>query len=38
MYLANATGVTGVILPLDGGVDAGGDGVNRRCQTVLTSA
>lgn len=29
-YLANATWVTGVILPVDGGVDAGGDGTNRR--------
>jgi len=29
-YLANATWVTGVILPVDGGVDAGGDGSNRR--------
>ncbi len=26
VYLANATWVTGVILPVDGGVDAGGDG------------
>ena len=30
LYLANATWVTGVILPVDGGVDAGGDGANRR--------
>ena len=30
LYLANATWVTGVILPVDGGVDAGGDGSNRR--------
>lgn len=30
VYLANATWVTGVILPVDGGVDAGGDGTNRR--------
>jgi len=30
LYLANATWVTGVILPVDGGVDAGGDGTNRR--------
>jgi NAD(P)-dependent dehydrogenase (short-subunit alcohol dehydrogenase family) len=29
-YLANASWVTGVILPVDGGVDAGGDGTNRR--------
>ena len=26
LYLAGATWVTGVILPVDGGVDAGGDG------------
>ena len=26
LYLANATWMTGVILPVDGGVDAGGDG------------
>jgi len=26
LYLANAKWVTGVILPVDGGVDAGGDG------------
>ena len=30
MYLANASWVTGVILPVDGGVDGGGDGSNRR--------
>ena len=29
LYLANATWVTGVILPVDGGVDAGGDGSSR---------
>jgi len=29
MYLANAEWVTGVILPVDGGVDAGGDGASR---------
>jgi len=32
LYLAHATWVTGVILPVDGGVDAGGDGTNRRHQ------
>lgn len=32
VYIANATWVTGVILPVDGGVDAGGDGTNRRKQ------
>lgn len=30
LYLANASWVTGVILPVDGGVDAGGDGTTRR--------
>lgn len=29
LYLANANWVTGVILPVDGGVDAGGDGTSR---------
>lgn len=29
LYLANASWVTGVILPVDGDVDAGGDGSNR---------
>ncbi|HWH76791.1 MAG TPA: SDR family oxidoreductase [Candidatus Binatus sp.] len=29
-YLANAKWVTGVILPVDGGVSAGGDGTSRR--------
>jgi NAD(P)-dependent dehydrogenase (short-subunit alcohol dehydrogenase family) len=29
LYLANATWTTGVILPVDGGVDAGGDGVHH---------
>jgi NAD(P)-dependent dehydrogenase (short-subunit alcohol dehydrogenase family) len=38
LYLANATWVTGVILPVDGGVDAGGDGMNRRCQTAFANA
>src|SRR5262245_48942613 len=33
LYLANATWVTGVILPVDGGVDAGGDGSSRRRAT-----
>ena len=37
VYLANATWVTGVILPVDGGVDAGGDGANRRRQAVLAT-
>jgi hypothetical protein len=30
LYLANAKWVTGVILPVDGGVNAGGDGTSRR--------
>jgi NAD(P)-dependent dehydrogenase (short-subunit alcohol dehydrogenase family) len=30
VYLATAEWVTGVILPVDGGVDAGGDGATRR--------
>ena len=38
LYLANATWVTGVILPVDGGVDAGGDGANRRRQTMAAAA
>jgi NAD(P)-dependent dehydrogenase (short-subunit alcohol dehydrogenase family) len=33
LYLANATWVTGVILPVDGGVDAGGDGSSRRSRS-----
>jgi NAD(P)-dependent dehydrogenase (short-subunit alcohol dehydrogenase family) len=32
LYLANATWVTGVVLAVDGGVTAGGDGVSRRTQ------
>ncbi len=38
LYLANATWVTGVILPVDGGVDAGGDGMNRRRRAETTNA
>ena len=34
LYLAKAKWVTGVILPVDGGVDAGGDGASR----VITEA
>lgn len=33
LYLADASWVTGVILPVDGGVDAGGDGTDRRRRT-----
>lgn len=38
LYLANATWVTGVILPVDGGVDAGGDGSNRRREAMTVAA
>ncbi len=38
LYLANATWVTGVILPVDGGVDAGGDGSNRRNRNTSVAA
>jgi NAD(P)-dependent dehydrogenase (short-subunit alcohol dehydrogenase family) len=38
LYLANASWVTGVILPVDGGVDAGGDGVNRRHRLKAAAA
>lgn len=34
LYFANATWVTGVILPVDGGVDAGGDGSSRRRRVI----
>ena len=37
LYLANATWVTGVILPVDGGVDAGGDGVYHGAKAATTS-
>ena len=38
LYLAHATWVTGVILPVDGGVDAGGDGSNRRTEAMTAAA
>lgn len=38
LYLANASWVTGVILPVDGGVNAGGDGANRRNQNTRVAA
>lgn len=38
LYLANATWVTGVILPVDGGIAAGGDGANRRNQNTRVAA
>lgn len=34
-YLANAKWVTGVILPVDGGVNGGGDGTSRRRRVTL---
>ena len=37
-YLANASWVTGVILPVDGGVDAGGDGVYHGTEAAASSA
>ncbi len=38
LYLANATWVTGVILPVDGGVDAGGDGTYHGTKEAAASA
>jgi len=38
LYLANATWVTGVILPEDGGVADGADGANRRNQNTRVAA
>ncbi len=38
LYLANATWVTGVILPVDGGVDAGGDGAYHGTKEAPASA
>ncbi len=38
VYLANARWVTGVILPVDGGVAAGGDGANRRRKSAKLAA
>ncbi|MEE9241414.1 MAG: glucose 1-dehydrogenase [bacterium] len=38
LYLANATWVTGVILPVDGGVDAGGDGAYHGAEAATASA
>ena len=35
LYLANANWVTGVILPVDGGVDAGGDGTSHQLQPAV---
>jgi NAD(P)-dependent dehydrogenase (short-subunit alcohol dehydrogenase family) len=34
LYLANASWVTGVILPVDGGIAAGGDGFNNYQQAA----
>ncbi len=38
LYLANATWVTGVILPVDGGVDAGGDGAYHGTKKAASGA
>ncbi len=38
LYLANANWVTGVILPVDGGVDAGGDGAYHGTKEAAASA
>ena len=40
LYLAGAEWVTGVILPVDGGVNAGGDGVfhGAKREEVVTAA
>jgi hypothetical protein len=38
LYLANAHWVTGVILPVDGGVDAGGDGTYHGEQSQAGAA
>lgn len=38
LYLATASWVTGVILPVDGGVDAGGDGVYHGRNEIKASA
>ncbi len=37
LYLANANWVTGVILPVDGGVDAGGDGTFHGAKEITAS-
>jgi NAD(P)-dependent dehydrogenase (short-subunit alcohol dehydrogenase family) len=38
IYLANASWVTGVILPVDGGVDAGGDGAYHGAEAAVPAA
>jgi NAD(P)-dependent dehydrogenase (short-subunit alcohol dehydrogenase family) len=38
LYLAGATWVTGVILPVDGGVDSGGDGTYHGTKVASTNA
>ena len=38
VYLANATWVTGVILPVDGGVNAGSDGTYHAAKDAAASA
>lgn len=37
LYLADADWVTGVILPVDGGIDAGGDGASRITRAVTNA-
>ena len=38
LYLADASWVTGVVLPVDGGVAAGGDGTSRASQPAAAAA
>lgn len=38
VFLAEAQWVTGVILPVDGGVDAGGDGTTRRREALAATS
>ena len=38
LYLAGADWVTGVVLPVDGGIDAGGDGVYHGNKNAAATA
>ncbi|MEE8154745.1 MAG: SDR family oxidoreductase, partial [Phycisphaerales bacterium] len=38
VFLAEAQWITGVILPVDGGVDAGGDGTTRRREALAATS
>ena len=38
LYLANANWVTGIVLPVDGGVDAGGDGTFHGAREAAATA